>query len=1289
MGLRQALDSMKKEEGKGGGFDDLFEDGEEEVEESLGTPATKREDVKVSSMETPTAQMETSKRKVFVAPEVASTEIVEKKGEEYLSQLKHAIFLGDRVRMDEVFAVAKKKLKKTPPDWLEGAGADAIAQFILAGNGKAAKAVFDFCKDNNLSLFITGKEEENTIGIIQDKEGLRRRIEEERDKLLAQEAGDQADKIEQAAREIGIRLPPPKITRRVEVERRVRELREKLRHGGVEAKFGKDINPEKIKEIFGREAREGILGVMMANLIKEQEGFSVANTEEEAREDVVIDRMLKVFQDAFSDNFTREQCEEMYFAAKSWMLDRAAQKKPQGFFARLFRPATKTGKVLKAGAYLATGVGSTLLTGPLGILITGALRQIDVAGNRILDEKMANKFRREKGGELKIVTVEEVDEKTGKKVQREKLEQVGGDRYFMDDLETNLANMLSVEARRAIDQDRPTDGMDLEERTQYYFKEILARPEIAGDQNLNEEEKMGIAQRLAVQYAIDDETEERRKAARGVPDSFWEKVKAQAAHYDPRVGRSTPASERFNTGMAATGIGIGLRLIGRTGWGQKLAAAYGGWQIGGALYEARYREQKDPMLNLEYRLQEADAQLKALKQEAAAGNWAMRDTREDQLREKLSEVKAVVETFPQDIKFRVRLQEAERRLEELRMELILVEFCKEQDERAYANETLIKRKLATAQAIAGGTTAFDRSRAAAVAREKGTLTWKGYGARIAGAAAGVLLAEGAHEAMEEWQKWREKQDAESWHALQEANKKTAGEKTVVPGTVSVEAAKTPAELEADFMKTHGILREQGFDVDYKDGKFVVTAEIGKGKDFRFLDQALRRITMQEYDFGAKTTYGVLDGGRVENSLANLRDLIFGHKTGGMIPAGVKDFVHFDAKTGELRIDDYNRLAKYYDEQLFDRANTVVTTQSGALAYTDNTGNRAWQEMLDQKTGDPGHITAENFNRDPLVTAAEHREFLRQANELGIGGITVPEIANEDTGTFIVTDGPNRGFAVHVEDGIVSSVEAPRAMWHAGLPHEFTPGVEGGIVLADPSAGKILNEHLEAWKTNNRVVPVPPVPHSEAAPAGILETPEAIQTGENMQETFARAIIGPMKENAPEGWEIERFSVRDPLEGDVIVYDPDGKTHTAKFDNGILLQTDNYHLTKNERIRIHAGSEHFAEDFFDILKTPRSFEDLLRSEAAGGLVHPSDQKAHLGELAFSKREFSELKNVNAQSFIENAGGDRRVTDEMIEPIDPPGSLARAIQALGVPLRSKTVGEILVDYKNTLEGLLGEK
>ena len=134
------------------------------------------------------------------------------------------------------------------------------------------------------------------------------------------------------------------------------------------------------------------------------------------------------------------------------------------------------------------------------------------------------------------------------------------------------------------------------------------------------------------------------------------------------------------------------------------------------------------------------------------------------------EAKAVIEAFPQDIKFRVRFQ-AERRLEELLMELILVEFCKEQDEHAYANETLIERKLATAQAIAGGTTAFDKPRAEAVAREKSALTWKGYGARIAGAAAGLLLAEGAHKAMEAWQEWREAQDAEAMREAAEGGKK--------------------------------------------------------------------------------------------------------------------------------------------------------------------------------------------------------------------------------------------------------------------------------------------------------------------------------------------------------------------------------------------------------------------------------------------------------------------------------------------------------------------------------------
>lgn len=1166
-----------------------------------------------------------------------------RKKEEFAVRIEQAIAAGDKAKMDEAFGATEKTAGGVDREKLANAGVREFEKFILAGDGAKAKSVVQFFKGHRLFLFTDAA---------RTMDDVRRQFEVERDALMAKKDEPRALAIEKAARDVGIELAPPKIMRQAEVERRVRELREKLRHGGVEARFGKEISPEKIKDIFGREAREGILGVMMANLIKEQEGLSVANKEEVAREDVVIDRMLAVFQNAFSDDFTREQCEEMYFAAKSWMLDRAAKEKPQGFFARLFRPTSKTGKVLKAGAYLATGVGSTLLTGPLGILITGTLRQIDVRGNRVLDEKMANKFRRENGGELRT------NPSTGK------LEQTGGNPAFMNELETNLANMLSVEARRAIDQDRPTEGMNVEERTQYYFEEVLARPEIANDQNLNEEERLGIAQRLAVQYAIDDETEIRRQAARAVPDSFWEKVGAQVAHYDPRAGRSTPASERFNTGMAATGIGIGLRLIGRTGWGQKLVAAYGGWQVGGALYDARYREQKDPMLNLEYRLQEADAQLKTLKQEAERGNWATRDTLEGQLREKLSEAKAVIGAFPQDIKFRVRLQEAERRLEELRMELILVEFCKEQDEHAYANETLIERKLATAQAIAGGTTAFDKPRAEAVAREKSALTWKGYGARIAGAAAGLLLAEGAHKAMEAWQEWREAQDAEAMREAAEGGKK------IVPGAVGVtaaegagsaaaEAARTPEQMEADFMKTHGILRDQGFDVDYKDGKFAVTAEIGKGGDFRFLDQALRRITMQEYDFGAKTSYTSLDGGRVENSLANLRELIFGHKTGGMIPSEVKDYVHFDAKTGTLRIDDYERLTKYYDDRLFAHAHEITNIRSNSLASTDNTSRGHWQEMLDQKTGDSGRITAENFNRDPLVIAAEHREFVAQAHALGIENMATKNIIDEDTGMIGFVPGSEYGgFQVHVDHGTVQFIGVPVGTEDSFAEENFQPGDTIHIGSAD--AGVRLRESMDAWKNTHAAHEIP----SEGA------------SGESMEATFNRVIVSPLQSDIPKGWTLDKFTVSDPLEGDITISDPDGRAHTAKFDNGILQQVDNYQLTDKEKLRVNITSEHFNEDFFDFLKTPRKFDDLLRSQAAGGLVG-DDKKVHIGEIEFSKGGFADLEDVNAGSFIEGAaaGGDMR--GEAVEPIDPEGSLARAMGALNID-KNKTVGKVLVDH-----------
>jgi hypothetical protein len=264
---------------------------------------------------------------------------------------------------------------------------------------------------------------------------------------------------------------------------------------------------------------------------------------------------------------------------------------------------------------------------------------------------------------------------------------------------------------------------------------------------------------------------------------------------------------------------------------------------------------------------------------------------------------------------------------------------------------------------------------------------------------------------------------------------------------------SPELLLEHFKDNHHILTEQGWETTYEGDKFVVKTEIGKGKDFTYLDQALRRLVMQEYNLEGKRAFTSLDGARVENAVANLRQLILGHDIAGMNAEEVAEFAHYNPKTGELIISDYGKFEEFANDKLLPHSYEIIKSNSEALAYTNNTSHSKWQEMLDQRAQEPGahQVYAENFDRDPLVKKAEYQIFLREyQNNIRIKGEL--HIINESNG-YITT--PN-GYEIEIEGGKVTRI--------LDLKQDGFPLVpEQEIRLDDPKAGEKIVEAIDNWE----------------------------------------------------------------------------------------------------------------------------------------------------------------------------------------------------------------------------------
>lgn len=179
---------------------------------------------------------------------------------------------------------------------------------------------------------------------------------------------------------------------------------------------------------------------------------------------------------------------------------------------------------------------------------------------------------------------------------------------------------------------------------------------------------------------------------------------------------------------------------------------------------------------------------------------------------------------------------------------------------------------------------------------------------------------------------------------------------------------------------HSLLSGTGADIKFNAGKMEVLYGIGKNKEFKFLDQSLRRIVLDNMDLKKEETFNALKAAKVENILANLRELMNGNSVANAKAGDFKDIISFDKKTGELKITDYFPFKEKLNG-LAANADKVINKESDALAYVNDTSQEKWQEMLNQKNGEGNEVKAEDFNDDRSVSAAEERINKRSSTEL--------------------------------------------------------------------------------------------------------------------------------------------------------------------------------------------------------------------------------------------------------------------------------------------------------------------
>ncbi|HQA63552.1 MAG TPA: hypothetical protein PK085_00405, partial [bacterium] len=222
--------------------------------------------------------------------------------------------------------------------------------------------------------------------------------------------------------------------------------------------------------------------------------------------------------------------------------------------------------------------------------------------------------------------------------------------------------------------------------------------------------------------------------------------------------------------------------------------------------------------------------------------------------------------------------------------------------------------------------------------------------RILGAVGGVLLG----EAINSWLSGRAEEPIPEEAAPSAAPEVSVAES--VGGGDSGESfnraiekglAAKREELLKDFVAEHRLLEQTGAEINVSpNGAAKVVYEIGRGKDFSALDQALRRLVVQEFDVGIDNQFDAVEAARAENVLANLRVLLGGNKIAGLEPEQLEGIVSFS--DNHLEISNYGRFEEEILKPLFSRADSNIQTPDNVMEYVNRTSLARWQEMFNER-----------------------------------------------------------------------------------------------------------------------------------------------------------------------------------------------------------------------------------------------------------------------------------------------------------------------------------------------------
>jgi len=305
-------------------------------------------------------------------------------------------------------------------------------------------------------------------------------------------------------------------------------------------------------------------------------------------------------------------------------------------------------------------------------------------------------------------------------------------------------------------------------------------------------------------------------------------------------------------------------------------------------------------------------------------------------------------------------------------------------------------------------------------------------AQIAGAVAGVFVAEHMGDIMKGIKKIAEKGGVLTKEQLEAQEKLRLGKQLeeVTKGLSPEEKAQLLKDLKAEkltladlerlagpdkkielsdlqeamgkakmevFGEHHKLLSAVGAEVKMDaTGKFHAVLEIGKGKDFAALDQALRRVVYDNLKVGDK--FGAMDAAKAENMIANLRELLQGKSVAGFKPEDFKNLMEWNPKTGTFEIKDFNGFLDKF-QGISEHAGKAITETSDALAYANNTREGVLKQMFEQRGV---KVEVGDISHDPRVIAAEERIMTRDFEKLCLEGkVEELKVIDENNATATV------------------------------------------------------------------------------------------------------------------------------------------------------------------------------------------------------------------------------------------------------------------------------------------------